>query len=451
MSATPPKIFISYRRNDSGGHAQLLYEKLAQCFGSELVFFDRNNHTSLPPGSDWEKEIFSALDHAAAVLVLIGPDWVGDPRLQQTDDVVRREVAHALASGALVIPVLVGATPIPGVADLPADLRALPKSSAMALPSSADMDSGLIPMLRALAARDRVLDARFRTSAWARTYMAKRAMVVGLVLFLFAPALLLQATRPANVAHALIWHTAGVFLLCLATLAVAVGLFLLPDRQADQRREPGRAGKLAALVLLLAFEVALGIHTAPLPKPFSMLLRLRDGTNIPALPPDAKLTLDTHGRVRSAPVDANGEAQFANFAPEQRGAAARLILLAKGYELVNPNHSVTLNEEGETLPVRLTLEPFPVTVKFEGAAVAGARLSLYGSNLGVAVMELQSNHDGWAEFRVPSNATDLRLTVVADGYAEYLRDNVVLSKLGTDVLLKKAASQRHPLSRFPAT
>ena len=35
-----PRIFISYRRDDSAGHAGRLFDRLADYFGREQVFID---------------------------------------------------------------------------------------------------------------------------------------------------------------------------------------------------------------------------------------------------------------------------------------------------------------------------------------------------------------------------------------------------------------------------
>jgi hypothetical protein len=49
------------------------------------------------------------------------------------DDFVRREVATALAAGVPVVPVLLDDTPMPGTAELPSDLQALPGRHALRL------------------------------------------------------------------------------------------------------------------------------------------------------------------------------------------------------------------------------------------------------------------------------------------------------------------------------
>ena len=121
------KVFISYRRNDSGGFARAIYQHLVQHFGSQAVFMDLE---TLEAGSDFAKQITAALADTKLVLVLIGKDWLGQgsgtaARVADPNDFVRLEVALALRGKAPIIPVLVGDAELPREADLPDDMRGL--------------------------------------------------------------------------------------------------------------------------------------------------------------------------------------------------------------------------------------------------------------------------------------------------------------------------------------
>ena len=48
------KIFLSYRREDTSGHAGRLYDLLARRYGAEQVFMDID---AIPVGSDFGEEI----------------------------------------------------------------------------------------------------------------------------------------------------------------------------------------------------------------------------------------------------------------------------------------------------------------------------------------------------------------------------------------------------------
>ena len=94
------RIFISYRNDDAWAEAQLLYERLANRFGSENVFLDVRN---LQPGMEWLKEIKSQRASCGTLLALIGPHWVSIARdrdqeaiVHPAQDYVRFEIEYAL-------------------------------------------------------------------------------------------------------------------------------------------------------------------------------------------------------------------------------------------------------------------------------------------------------------------------------------------------------------------
>lgn len=65
-----PRFFLSYRREDSAGHAGRLADHLLDRFGSGSVFVDVE---SIEAGADFTAEISHAIGSADAVLVVIGP------------------------------------------------------------------------------------------------------------------------------------------------------------------------------------------------------------------------------------------------------------------------------------------------------------------------------------------------------------------------------------------
>lgn len=121
------QIFISYRRDDSAGHAGRLEEALERHFGARHVFRDVDD---LPPGQPFPAALQARLRGADLVLVLIGPRWLaaerdGVRRLSLPDDYVRMEVAQALGRGIPVVPVLLDGAAMPSADALPDDLRPL--------------------------------------------------------------------------------------------------------------------------------------------------------------------------------------------------------------------------------------------------------------------------------------------------------------------------------------
>ena len=171
-------IFISYRRDDSAGHAGRLEEALEARFGADAVFRDVDD---LVPGRSFSDALDARLAAARVVLVLIGPRWLGaerdgEPRLAQPDDYVRMEVAHALASGTPVVPVLLGGATMPSREQLPGSIAALADRHAVRLDDEGWQDD--LARLAAVLARWVPVPARKSTlPRWA----VGAAVLLGLV------------------------------------------------------------------------------------------------------------------------------------------------------------------------------------------------------------------------------------------------------------------------------
>ena len=127
------RIFISYRREDTGGRAGRLFDALVARFGGRNVFQDV---TGIAPGVDFDDELTAALGRSDVALVVIGTGWLaatspdGIRRLDEPRDYVRREVAASLAAGVPVVPVLVGGATLPGADQLPDELAPLAQRQA---------------------------------------------------------------------------------------------------------------------------------------------------------------------------------------------------------------------------------------------------------------------------------------------------------------------------------
>ncbi len=131
-------IFLSYRRDDSAGFAGRLADALEVAFGHGSVFRDVDD---IRPGEDFAQAIESHLRGVSAVLVMIGPNWLGASsggkrRLDDADDFVRQEIQAALASGKPLIPLLVSNATMPLAADLPAAIAGLSRRQAVVLTDS---------------------------------------------------------------------------------------------------------------------------------------------------------------------------------------------------------------------------------------------------------------------------------------------------------------------------
>ena len=105
-----PKIFISYRRDDSGGRAGRLYDHLTAHFGQGQVFMDVD---AIRPDLNFVEVVEQAVGVCDGLVAVIGQEWrgasdaTGALRLEDPADLVRLEIAIALERDIRVIPVLV--------------------------------------------------------------------------------------------------------------------------------------------------------------------------------------------------------------------------------------------------------------------------------------------------------------------------------------------------------
>jgi hypothetical protein len=129
-------VFISYRRDDSGGYAGRLFDILSTHFGRDHTYMDLD---TIKGGDNFAAVIDEKIRQCDALLAVIGEQWLtltgadGVRRLDAPADFVRMEIAKALERKVRVIPVLVSGATMPRAEDLPADLRPLALHQAMDL------------------------------------------------------------------------------------------------------------------------------------------------------------------------------------------------------------------------------------------------------------------------------------------------------------------------------
>jgi hypothetical protein len=223
-------IFVSYRRSDSASETMQVVEGLRQHFRRRGVFHDV---VSITPGADFRSAITQTLHRCDAALVVIGPDWAscasadGQPRLQGEGDVVRSEVAAALASGALVVPVLVGGAHLPEPQQLPGELHGL-------------LGRNAVKLDRADATANQVLTAAIRAAPMRRTlaYLAlcHASVLAQLAVFFLAGGLLDSELMTA---------------LGVTTPALAAVLAVMLARQLGPAQAPARLPRVAPATLAL--------------------------------------------------------------------------------------------------------------------------------------------------------------------------------------------------------
>jgi formylglycine-generating enzyme required for sulfatase activity len=167
------RIFISYRRDDSGGWAGRLSDRLCQHFGRDNVFMDID---TIEPGLDFVEAIEQAVGSCDALIALIGKQWLtitddAGRRLDNPEDSVRLEIAAALARNIRVIPALVEGARMPRSTDLPDVLSRLARRNAIEISDTRfhyDVDRLIEVLDKALGAVKSAADERGEASS-ART------------------------------------------------------------------------------------------------------------------------------------------------------------------------------------------------------------------------------------------------------------------------------------------
>src|SRR6185369_5608438 len=149
-------IFVSYRRDDSAGHAGRLADRLVEHFGRDRIFVDID---SIAAGEDFVTVIENAVGSCEILIAVMGQKWLsagGTGRLDNPNDFVRLEIATALRRDIRVIPVLVQRATMPKPQDLPDDLIKLTRRNAIELTDSrwqTDVDQLINGMVKVLAKR----------------------------------------------------------------------------------------------------------------------------------------------------------------------------------------------------------------------------------------------------------------------------------------------------------
>jgi len=138
-------IFISYRRADSADITGRIYDRLTDRFGKEYVYKDVD---SVPLGVDFRKHVGDLVQRCDAVLAIIGGQWAASQagtarRLDDPRDLVRIEIASALARGIPVVPVLVGGAAMPTEQDLPQEIQGLAYRNGIAVRPDPDFHKDL--------------------------------------------------------------------------------------------------------------------------------------------------------------------------------------------------------------------------------------------------------------------------------------------------------------------
>jgi hypothetical protein len=152
-----PRIFLSYRRDDSEDITGRIHDHLKAHFGGDAVFMDI---VAIPLGVDFRRHLETAVSQCDILLAVIGEDWVnirhregpkaGERRLDDPGDFVRIEVQTALDRGIPVIPVLVARATMPALEALPPELGQLAYQMAAEVRSGRDFTGHVERLIRGI-------------------------------------------------------------------------------------------------------------------------------------------------------------------------------------------------------------------------------------------------------------------------------------------------------------
>jgi hypothetical protein len=157
------KVFISYRREDTGSAAGRVYDRLSRLLPKSNLFFDVD---TIGGGEDFVQRIESEIGRSDVALVFIGDKWLepapgsGKGRIWEPDDFVRAELRAALARPMLILPILVAGARMPKPEQLPEDVRAVALKNALPLRhESFDGDTeSIVGAVLGVSAKDRAWD-----------------------------------------------------------------------------------------------------------------------------------------------------------------------------------------------------------------------------------------------------------------------------------------------------
>jgi hypothetical protein len=155
------KIFISYRRDDSGDSTGRLFDRLKTHYGIDQLVRDVD---STPSGIDFREFLANEVNQCQVLLAVIGKNWqdirdaAGKRRLEDPRDLVRIEIETALQRNIPIIPVVVGGAAFPDEKQLPQSLRPLVHRNGVFVRPDPDFHQDVDRLLGSLDAVLRTVD-----------------------------------------------------------------------------------------------------------------------------------------------------------------------------------------------------------------------------------------------------------------------------------------------------
>ena len=146
------RIFLCYRRDDSGPIVGRIYDRLARDVGTENIFKDVD---SIPFGVDFVERLDGEVQKCNVLFAVIGPRWLaagpqGQTRLEDPNDFVRIEIASALRRSILVVPLLVDGAQMPRTDQLPEEIKPLARRNGTHIRHDPDFHADMTRLLTRL-------------------------------------------------------------------------------------------------------------------------------------------------------------------------------------------------------------------------------------------------------------------------------------------------------------
>lgn len=172
------RIFISYRRDDNRDFVDHLIDRLKGDFG-KAVFQDVE---SILAGDVFRERIHDTIAHADIEIVVIGQRWLtlsndaGGRRIDDENDLVRKEVETALSYGVPIIPVLIDDASTLDKANLPSTIAKLAEIHATSVRRNPNFAPDMQALARAI--RRQRLTAIRRGRRATRRYVTNHSVII---------------------------------------------------------------------------------------------------------------------------------------------------------------------------------------------------------------------------------------------------------------------------------
>ena len=151
------RLFLGYRRDDTGYVTGRLFDRLAATFGRESIFVDIDN---IPVGYDFSQFLRDAVSSCQLMILMMGRDWLGNSagqsgerRIDRPLDYLRLEIELALKQNVRILTVLVDNASFPRREELPVSIQHIVNEPTISLNSERfDLDYPMLEdKVRALA------------------------------------------------------------------------------------------------------------------------------------------------------------------------------------------------------------------------------------------------------------------------------------------------------------